>query len=785
VRFDFDVLEMLPTGTPAFDDFKRFVAEFGELDELVILLEAPDPAALRSFADRFGEKLGALDEVERVHVKTDPQAIGAGILGRHAHNYLPEEAFARLERLMQPGALDALMQANREALKAPLDLATARLLQRDPLGILRSTAASIRSALGPTSLSLTDAYVTAADGTAVLIFVRPTESAFDTIFTTRLMEHVRRAEAAAREEVGASRVSVGYTGSYAFALEDAATIRWDVKSYVVLALAAVLAVFSVGYRSLKIVPFVTYPLLLVGLLTFALSLLLFAQLNAVSISFAAILYGLSIDSGIHYYTRLLEECRHGSRRDVVTRTLRALGGANVVASTTTAAVFAIIGMSVVTGVRQLGLLTALGMLINIAVFFVIYPALSFLMPGVGVAGGTLETPRLGRLGSLCQRRARSVVVFAAALALVALYGATTARIDAGLLGLRPPDTEARRVEERIAELFDAKSEGGAVLGSGPQLEALLQQGEGVAARLMSYQKEGLVEAYRSISTLLPSAATQHRRLERFQRLPREAIVRSTREAMARHGFVADRFADFFQTFQKQDDAIVTLDSEALRPFRLVLERYVQTTPQGLTVATYVDPATGVSLEEIGRRLRQDLPAEQFIVAGRTRLEAELGRVLKNELQTFLLLAFAANFLLILLNVRRLWPTLAILVPQAVVLLLCFSSMSLLGIAIGPVNLIVFPLILGIGVDDCVYLSERHQQGEPVGVALQRGGRALVITSLTTVAGFGFLGLSEYPALSQMGMLAAVGLLLSLLAALTLLPALLALAKSPASAGRES
>jgi hypothetical protein len=245
--------------------------------------------------------------------------------------------------------------------------------------------------------------------------------------------------------------------------------------------------------------------------------------------------------------------------------------------------------------------------------------------------------------------------------------------------------------------------------------------------------------------------------------------------MVRHGFVPDRFADFFQTFERPDTTIVTLDSDALQPFRLILERYVQTTGDGVTVATYVDPAGEVSLEEIEQRLRRDLPDGRFIVAGRTRLEAELGRVLHSELQSFLVLAFAANFLLILLNFRSARATLAILVPQAIVLLLCFSGMSLLGIAIGPVNLIVFPLILGIGIDDCVYLGERHQQGETVGVALRRGGRALVITSLTTMAGFGFLGLSVYPALSQMGMLAAAGLLLSLLATLTLLPALLALA----------
>jgi predicted RND superfamily exporter protein len=46
--------------------------------------------------------------------------------------------------------------------------------------------------------------------------------------------------------------------------------------------------------------------------------------------------------------------------------------------------------------------------------------------------------------------------------------------------------------------------------------------------------------------------------------------------------------------------------------------------------------------------------------------------------------------------------------------------------------------------------------------------------LTTVAGFGFLGVSEYPPLAIMGRLAALGLLSCLLLSVTLLPALLQL-----------
>jgi predicted exporter len=226
LRFDFDVLDMLPTGTPAFDDFKRFVGELGQLDELLILVEGDDPAALRAFADRFAEKLAELPDVVRVQVKVEPGAIIDGILGQYAHNYLPDAAFVRLEGLLAPGALDEIMKENRTILQIPLDLTASRLVQYDPLGLLRMTMESIQSSLGPGSVGLADGYVSSADGRAVLLFVRPSRSGFDIVFTEGFMEEVRRREKAAGTGNG---IRVGYTGSYAFALEDASTIRWDVQ----------------------------------------------------------------------------------------------------------------------------------------------------------------------------------------------------------------------------------------------------------------------------------------------------------------------------------------------------------------------------------------------------------------------------------------------------------------------------------------------------------------------------------------------------------------------------
>jgi hypothetical protein len=261
-------------------------------------------------------------------------------------------------------------------------------------------------------------------------------------------------------------------------------------------------------------------------------------------------------------------------------------------------------------------------------------------------------------------------------------------------------------------------------------------------------------------------------LASFNGLPRQVVVRDLRLALEQQGFVAGQFEVFFADFARPHDAVVRWGDPALQPFEGVLGRFVRQRGAQWTVATYVEPAPNVSLADVGERLHGDLQGASFIVASRALLQAELGHLLRRELVGFCLASFVLNFILVLWNFPRLGLASAILIPEALVIAGFLAALALTGVGIDPVTLIVVPLILGIGVDNCVYMAERYQQGETPGEAVLHGGRALVVSALTTMAGFGFLGLSHYPALARMGLFTAVSLFLCLAASLSVLPALL-------------
>jgi predicted RND superfamily exporter protein len=103
-------------------------------------------------------------------------------------------------------------------------------------------------------------------------------------------------------------------------------------------------------------------------------------------------------------------------------------------------------------------------------------------------------------------------------------------------------------------------------------------------------------------------------------------------------------------------------------------------------------------------------------------------------------------------------------------------LGLFGLPLNPANMIAFPLILGVGVDNGVHILHDHLLRRRAG----RGGvsasigRGVFVKALTTMIGFGTLMISTERGLAGLGLILTVGVGCSMLCALLLLPAALAM-----------
>ena len=94
------------------------------------------------------------------------------------------------------------------------------------------------------------------------------------------------------------------------------------------------------------------------------------------------------------------------------------------------------------------------------------------------------------------------------------------------------------------------------------------------------------------------------------------------------------------------------------------------------------------------------------------------------------------------------------------------------------NVVVVPLLLGIGVDSGIHLVHRAEAlaRTPEGGDLLSSttARAVFYSALTTTVSFGTLALSSHRGVSSLGVVLAMGMTITVLSNLVVLPALLAL-----------
>jgi hypothetical protein len=148
--------------------------------------------------------------------------------------------------------------------------------------------------------------------------------------------------------------------------------------------------------------------------------------------------------------------------------------------------------------------------------------------------------------------------------------------------------------------------------------------------------------------------------------------------------------------------------------------------------------------------------------------------------------FGALLLMCMMTFRSLRATLCILIPLAIVSILCEALMPLLGIGLKVSTLPVIALGVGVGVDYGIYLYDRLEIHLEEGMdlahaffeALRERGTAMIFTAVTMTLGVGTWAMSALKFQADMGILLAFMFFLNMLGAIFLLPALAAFLLKP-------
>lgn len=615
-----------------------------------------------------------------------------------------------------------------------------------------------------------------------------------------------------------SSVKVRITGNPALNLEEMIGIAWDIGVAGIFCFCLVIVVLIFALRSIPLV-IVAVSTLLVGLVwTAGLAAVFVGHLNIVSIAVAILFIGLGVDFAIHLGMSYADSLSRGSSEAAAMRdSVSKIGSSLVICTVSTAIGFLVFVPTPYLGVAELGLIAGMGMMVIFFLTVTLFPALLITWLRFDVAkhikhGLTFEA----NLGLWVKGHWRLVLSVALVLLVAGLLTAPIAKFDPNVIDMRDPSTESVQAFNDLLnasgpaspwyiDVMTPSLESAQSLAQQAALLKVVEQAVTIADFIPSEQPQKLA--------LLQSLATQFQPI----RAPSKAAQSSTAAQLAalknlQIHLTHDSGQSDTQAFADKQRQLVTLlaalqahvaanNDAALAELSATL---VGDLPDQVSSLRTALDAESINLDS----LPQSLSSRMLASSGAARVQIYPQENLRNEdhLRAFVteiqslaenaagiavhLIAFeeatkqsfkqalSSALLLITLLLIFIWrnavDVLLVLGPLMLSLLLAVSCMVVLGLPFNFVNVIVIPLMFGIGVDSGIHLVQRSQatHADDLNLLNTTTARAVFYSALTTLVSFGSLSFSSHQGMRSLGILLAIGMGLTVLCNLIVLPALL-------------
>lgn len=691
----------------------------------------------------------------------------------------------------------------------------------------------------------------------------------------------------ARDLVNAARAKyddcwIGLTGIPVLESDEMHRTQSDMTIASVLSFFGCWALLVIGFRGMKH-PFLAMIMLGVGTVwCFGFTTFAVGHLNILSVSFAAILFGLGIDYAVVFLAHYLEERHHGrGLLESVAHSAANVGDGIVTAAVTTATAFFCASFSDFKGVSELGIIGGSGVLLCLLANFLVLPAL------IAVADKNVETRALPNQfeGTLWRKliSRHPYVIGIMAGACVAGLGACAferadgvlrlkVKYDYNLLNLQAEGIESVETQKQIFR--DAEENVSSGKGSLLYAVSLANSAEEARALKAKFQKLPSVGDVEELGSGIPIYPSEETTLlvqvyqQMLSKLPKEApltgnvvpkdigetleevqkLLMAVEQPLAKETVTAiDRFLDHLDNYPTAQQVEVLTRYQYAMVTALLTQLQMtaaSANPEPLTIKDYPPELSSRFVSNDGKWLVQvypknsiwDIdPLKQFVDDVRTVDPNATGTPIQNYeasrqfVGSFLkaaVYAFIAVMLILIMDFLGHRLTLQALVPTVVIVAcialsqrlmngavdwrvlaasfgalwiplvgilnwkslvytfmamspcilgaaMMYGSMALFHVDLNPANLIVLPLILGIGVDVGVHVVHdfrHHTKGryEMSGSTFN----SIILTTTTSIVGFGSMMVSAHRGLYSLGLVLSIGLTGTLFVALVLLPAIL-------------
>ncbi len=614
-------------------------------------------------------------------------------------------------------------------------------------------------------------------------------------------------------------VRLSLTGREALTADELESIIFNIGVAGAISTLAIVLLLGFGIRSARLIMIIMGVLFTGMSWTLGWAVISIGELNFISSAFAVLFLGLCVDFSIHVSLRYREEWRKTKDpQAAMIATAQGAGGAVSLCALATAIGFLSFAPTEFIGVRDLGIIAGGSMMLALLASWSLLPALLTFLPPKDLEQRTASTSNditklAAKVYDFVGKHNRPISLSAVAAGLLFLPIALQMKFDYAVIALKDPQSESVLALKRLLDyglftdytatiLASDRAQAKVIADELKDEPSLLRVDNHLAfvPQAQTDKLELIEEARFLLGPALnspPSGATLNGTdfIRATKKLLRTLSQKSKKQGLddderqlARH--LVAMLQSTPARFESLNLALMGDYPKLLERLKLSLEaqpftfddlpaqvkRESETSDGRIKVSLYPKEklVSSLALSAFVLTLQNKVADRWGGMGGRPVSEYAVGALMVRSFQTALVIAVIAISLLLLLALRSPTKVVLVLVPIALTSIWTLALCVAFGIDFNFVNILLLPLLLGMGVANGIHILARTDKQDNLDdVMTSSTPAAIFLSNATTLASFGSMSVATHWGLQSMGITLTIAMVLMLLSALIILPAILA------------
>ena len=856
LRIELGFINLMPKEDERFQQYETITKEFGGTDLLLVVLETDKIEQAKAMADTLAKRFTRYPE----YIRMIDYKVDLDFFRHYGLYFLKPKDLRTLQKdlapghwlrkiLQNPGLASFYDELNRRLYDYSADQSLSEEegeLKRGLKGIrrlLQAQSAYFRGQGTPKEIKdalenmwtdpqmsgreiVEDGYYISDDGKMLLMILKPTNPEHNMGFFQGMSQRVAQEIQAVQPQF--PDVKVRLTGMVQMMAEEWKAILRDLKLTGILALILILGLFVVSFRSFNAPLIAAVPLIMGIVWTLGLTQILIGRLNVVTSIIAPILLGLGVDFTIHLLSRFQEEQGKGKPfEEAIQIALSETGHGVFIGAVTTSFAFFSLIFGDFDGIREMGVVVGLGLLLCLVAVFLVLPPLLYLWEAKKRTRQTfhrVDMEMMETLGRKIIRHPRLLISAGLITTIVLGSGLLFLRYEYNPLALLPkvPSVD---LQKQVSEKFNMSFDFGILMvpdiASARRIQKMLKDDERIgmvdapSEYIPEQQKEkipllkAIYETIRDLKPSPPGPLDAERLKKTLVELRKnlleisdlafisgldevEAEAQKALEVLDQNLTLLDTRSDL-QALQEDFSQEIRSLVRELKEMALAETLSFSALPESIQekfrsekegFAVYVYPRGNIWDERNMKRFNTLLLSLSDRATGPSLIWERILEYLRRDIVVTTAIAALVIFLILWFNFRTISLALLTMVPVSLAVLWTLGTMGFLGLTLNFASIVGIPLILGIGIDDGVHIVHRYrvERYRNLPLVLRSTGRAILLTTLTTVSGFGVLIFALDRSIWAIGTTVAIGIAFAYLATIFVLVPLLAVFKKSEKEG---